>query len=431
MARPRLTPARTARRWRIVAALASVLALTVTAACGSGVEAEWQSAGGGREAPAHAARLTISHQNNAADVSPVQPVSVQVTGGHLTAVSLTNADGKEIQGTYDAQKTSWTSSEVLGYDKAYTLSVTSTGEDGKQVHETRTFTTLKPANFTLPYLRANPAVLLDGGTFGVGQPIVVWFDETITDKAAAERALTVTSDPPTVGGWHWLNAKEVHWRPKDYWVPGTKVTVTAKVYGAHLGDGLYGQEDRSASFTIGPSKIAIADAATKRMVVYINGSQVTDINGYDVSAGIPVSLGMNAGETAPNGAYVDFRTSTGPHVVMGKYEVVRMTSASYGLTDPTSPNFYDSQVRKAVHISGDGEYVHLADWNIPQHGYANTSHGCINVAPAYIFWFYDTFGPGDVVDVRNTGKQLQLGNGIADWVLSWEEWLQGSALATG
>ena len=29
--------------------------------------------------------------------------------------------------------------------------------------------------------------LLDGGTFGVGQPIVVWFDEPIKDKAAAER----------------------------------------------------------------------------------------------------------------------------------------------------------------------------------------------------------------------------------------------------
>jgi hypothetical protein len=60
---------------------------------------------------------------------------------------------------------------------------------------------------------------------------------------------------------------------------------------------------------------------------------------------------------------------------------------------------------------------------------SNTSHGCINVAPAYIYWFYDTFGPGDIVDVKNTGKQLGLGNGVADWVLSWDEWQKGSALA--
>ena len=48
----------------------------------------------------------------------------------------------------------------------------------------------------MPYLRANVSTLLDGGTFGVGQPVVVWFDEPIKDKAAAERTLTVTTDPP-------------------------------------------------------------------------------------------------------------------------------------------------------------------------------------------------------------------------------------------
>src|SRR5262249_40401546 len=110
------------------------------------------------------------------------------------------------------------------------------------------------------------------GTFGVGQPIVVWFDEAIKDKAAAEKSLVVTTTPPgVVGGWYWMDDHEVHWRPKDYWPAGTKVHVEANVYGKDLGNGLYGQEDREATFTIGPSKIAVADSNTHRMKVFIDG----------------------------------------------------------------------------------------------------------------------------------------------------------------
>jgi lipoprotein-anchoring transpeptidase ErfK/SrfK len=105
-----------------------------------------------------------------------------------------------------------------------------------------------------------------------------------------------------------------------------------------------------------------------------------------------------------------------------------MTSSSYGITDSTSPNFCDVTIKKPIRISSAGEFVHLADWNITQHGKANTSHGCINGAPTYICWFYDTFAAGDVVDVRNTGRQLDVRDGIGDWVIPWDQWLKGSAL---
>jgi len=373
--------------------------------------------------------LVLSHSPDAANVSPTDPVTVAITGGTLESVTLTNPAGKIVKGDFDATKENWKSSEDLGYNKRYTLTAIGVGADGKRLEETRAFTTVKPENFTLPYLRANVGTLLDGGTFGVGQPIVVWFDEVVKDRAAAERTLTVTTDPPVVGAWHWLDSREVHWRPKEYWPAGAKVKVDAKVYGKDLGGGLYGQEDRTASFTIGRSKIAIADSNTKRMKVYIAGQQVTTINGKDVTAGIPISMGKNSTERAANGSIIDFRTNSGPHVVTLKYEAYRMTSASFGITDPKSPNFYDIVIKKSIRISSDGEFVHLADWNIPQHGVANTSHGCINVAPAYIFWFYDTFGAGDVVDVKNTGKNLDVRNGLGDWVLSWDEWQKGSALA--
>jgi lipoprotein-anchoring transpeptidase ErfK/SrfK len=284
---------------------------------------------------------------------------------------------------------------------------------------------------TLPYLRANVGTLLNGGTFGTGQPITVWFDERISNKAAAEKTLSVTTDPPgIVGGWYWMDDHEVHWRPKDYWPVNTKVTVTAKVYGKDMGGGIYGQQDVTASFQIeAHSHLAVADHDTHRMKVYQDGVQITKIAGNDVTAGIPISMGKGGSETEPSGVVVDFRTNSGPHVITLSYDVYRMTSASFGITDPKSPNFYDVDIKKAMRISGDGEFVHSRDWDVSQMGVYNTSHGCINVPVAYMNWFYTTFIAGDVVDVTGTGKNLDPRNGLGDWMISWDNWLKGSALS--
>jgi lipoprotein-anchoring transpeptidase ErfK/SrfK len=419
--------------WRLFGATVAILALTATAACSS-KSATWNPAGSTGGDPSSAApapsSLTLSLAANATDVSPSEPVTVSISGGTLQAVTLTNTDGKQVNGDFDAGKTTWKNSDELGYGKSYTLAVTGTGADGKPQNETRNFTTLKPKNMTLPYLRANVGTLLNGGTFGVGQVVTVWFDEPITDKAAAEKSLSVTTDPPgVVGGWYWMDSHEVHWRPQEYWKSGTKVTVTANVYGKDLGGGLYGQEDRSATFTIGPSHIAIADHDTKMMKVYVDGAQVTTIAGHDVTAGIPISMGKGGHEVQASGVDVNFSTNSGPHVVTLKYDVYRMTSASFGITDPKSKNFYDTNIKKAIRISGDGEFMHMADWNIPQQGKVNTSHGCINIGPTYIDWIFNTFTAGDIVDVKNTGKQLDKRNGLGDWVVPWADWLKGSALA--
>ena len=183
----------------------------------------------------------------------------------------------------------------------------------------------------------------------------------------------------------------MHWRPQGYWPAGTKVTVEAKVYGRNLGGGLYGQEDRSASFTIGRSKIAIADSKTHRMKVYIDGKQITKINGRDVTTGIPISMGKDGGETGATGRSIDFRTSSGPHVV---------THEARGLPDDVGQLRHHrprtrrtSTTRRSRSRSGSPAAASSCTWptgTSRQHGEANTSHGCINVAPAYIYWFYDT-----------------------------------------
>src|SRR5262245_41691520 len=183
------------RRLRLVGAIAGLLVLGATSACGG---ASWQppgAAGGSPTLPP--AVFTFGYAADAKEISPTDPVTVSVAGGTLDTVTLTNPEGKQVQGELDATKTSWKSTEKLGYDKTYTLAVVGTSEHGERAEESRSFSTVKPANYTLPYLRANSSILLDKGTFGVAQPIVLWFDEPIKDKATVERSLTVTTQPPT------------------------------------------------------------------------------------------------------------------------------------------------------------------------------------------------------------------------------------------
>jgi lipoprotein-anchoring transpeptidase ErfK/SrfK len=409
---------------RVLGALFAVLALALSTACTREANASWRGGSGvpsgdSSSNPAGAGVVTIAPVGGTAAASVRDPVTVTAEGATLQSVTLTNVAGKQVAGEFDAERHGWHSTEPLGYGKAYSVAATATTAKGDQVTQTSQFTTVKPAKLAMPYLRANLMNLLGTGkTYGVGQPIVVWFDRPVADKAAAESSLEVVTYPPVKGSWHWFDKQELHWRPPQYWKPGTKVTVNAKVYGVKLGDGLYGEADRSASFTIGRSKIAIADSNTKHMIVYFDGVVVRDI---------PVSMGKGGIVQGVKGP-VNYWTNSGPHVIMNKEPVVRMTSASNGIVDPEDPNFYDELVKLALRITYSGEFVHLADWNIPAHGHRNTSHGCVNVGPANAQWFYENFGLGDIVDVKNTPRQLDPRNGLGDWMLSWADWVKGSAL---
>jgi lipoprotein-anchoring transpeptidase ErfK/SrfK len=416
--------------WRLVGVGAGLLALVAAAACTSPATLTPAAKKAAQTIPPPLpSSLDVVPAANAQRVSPANPVSAALANGELVTAVLKGSDGKTVPGQFDPAMATWHSTAELAYDTTYTFSVTGSGKDGKQYNETRTFTTVQPDNLTMPYFRANDAMSLNGGIFGVGQPVILHFDESIPNRAAAEKSLFVETDPPgIVGGWYWIDSQDVHWRPRDYWPSGTKVTVYANVYGVNLGGGLYGQANQSASFTIGDSHIAIADAVTHHMKVYIDGQQVMTINGHDVSAGIPVSMGKGGTETTPEGVTINFNTNSGPHVVLEKYEHIIMRSDSFGIVDKTDPNYYVANIAKALRISGDGEFVHLADWNIPQQGHVNTSHGCINVGPNYIYWFYDTFRAGDIVDVTGTPLHLALTNGLGDWTLSWAQWQKGSAL---
>jgi len=96
-------------------------------------------------------------------------------------------------------------------------------------------------------------------------------------------------------------------------------------------------EASQATFTIGPSKIAVADHDTKMMHIFINGVDVSATLGdgwdphvpgptYDHAGGAKISMGAQ-GQYSSKG-WFDMRTSSGPHVVMEKNPLVRMKPES-------------------------------------------------------------------------------------------------------
>ena len=267
------------------------------------------------------------------------PVTVRAVGGTVSTVSLRNADGKLVAGTFNAEP------DGLDLDRAARLrQELLAGRGGGQRRRQRprahqhVLRPSQPRTFTLPYLFPGGP----GGpkTVGVGQPIQVRFDEAIVDKAAAEKALVVTTSPHVAGAWHWFGDQVVHWRPQHYWKPGTKVTVNADVYGVDVGNGIYGQQDVTPSFTIGAAKIFTIDDKTHTGVITVNGKKTRTV---------PVSMGRGGSYTV-DGQTIYFTTQSGPHIVKEKYPVKRMTSASYGLPKDT-PLGYDENISLAVRIS--------------------------------------------------------------------------------
>lgn len=399
--------------------LASGVALT---GCGSDTSrtVSWRVPGeGADQAPgathpvASLVQLTTTPAADSTGIAPTDPIRIAVAQGTIEAVTVAAPD-HTVNGALSGDQQSWRSAEPLHYGRKYTLMVSAVDTAGVPTQLSSSFETVTPRAVADVTFQANAlAAINDGGTYGVGQPVIVYFDHPVADRAAAERAMLVTTTPRVAGRWRWISNQSAHWRPAEYWTPGTKVKVQVTAFGVHLGNGVYGGKNASAGFTIGPSRIAIADGQTHYMQVFINGALVRSI---------PVSLGKDGSTKGADGSTIYFATNSGPHVVLTKSPSVQMRSASFGITNPKDPNYYDETIKTCCRISYSGEYVHLADWNIPAHGHTNTSHGCINVGPDHAQWFYNTFAVGDVVEVRNTARRLALTDGLGDWTIPWSQW---------
>jgi lipoprotein-anchoring transpeptidase ErfK/SrfK len=369
-------------------------------------------------APAPAAKVTAHPANGAQGVSPAGPFTVDVADGTLTAVTMTNGEGKSVKGEVSADRRSWKAAEDLGYSKSYTVVAHAINADGKPVAHTSSFTTLTPDNMTMPDIETTGRTALkSGATYGVGMTVSVHFDEPISDKAAAERTLTVTTSPVQEGSWYWMDDQNVHWRPRVYYKPGTRVTVSANVYGKQVSPGLYGQADTSAWFKVGAKHVSISDDKTHMVKVYFNDKLVRTM---------PTSMGQGGYVQGTHGA-ISLWTMPGTYTVIGHANPVLMDSSTYGLP-VNSPKGYKEFIYLATQISTDGIYLHRLDTTVWAQGNTDTSHGCLNLNKVNAQWFYNTSVVGDVVQVKNTGgPPLQVWQN-GDWSVPWAQWKAGSAL---
>jgi len=353
------------------------------------------------------------------NISPSTPLSVQVASGTITDVTLTNPEGKHVKGTVATDGSSWASTEELGYSKSYKLTVHATGTDGAAATKKATITTVTPSNLTMPYLNSTGGLpLQNGATYGVGIVPVVHFDEPITNRKAAEKALEVSTVPHVEGVWNWIDAQNVHFRPKEYWPSGTKVTITARVYGVQVGSGLYGQQDVSVSFKIGVKYVSVADDTTHRVYVYKADHRIRVMK---------TSMGMHLYVPGTNGQ-VSLYTMDGTYTVIGHENPANMSSESFGLPANSPYGYAPEKVYLATKISTDGIYLHSAPWSLGDQGNTDVSHGCLNLSPEDAQWFYDHSKIGDPVIVRHVGgPKIQIWQN-GDWSVPWTTWVKGSAL---
>lgn len=381
----------------MLALLTATVALL--AGCGSG--------GAGPSAQPEKGPLATVTQTPAAgavDVGPTAPVSVSVANGTLRDVALTSPSGRAVQGALAADQRTYTVTEPLGYGSTYTWSGTAVGTDGTSVPVQGGFTTVDPQSVTSVTTNIG-----DGQQVGIAAPVILKFDAPVADKAAVERALTVTTTPPTPGAWAWLpddGGSRVHWRPQHYWAPGTAVHVDAQLYGLDYGDGAYGESDVTLDFTIGRSQIVKADAPSHRMQVVRDGAVIMDI---------PVSYGE--GDENRN------VTRSGIHVVTEKHEDFLMSN----------PPYYENvRERWAVRISNNGEFIHANPLTTGVQGAANVTNGCINLSMSDAQEYFGTALYGDPVEVTGTRIDLSAADGdLYDWAIDWPTWRSMSALPAG
>ncbi|KAA0086387.1 hypothetical protein CIW52_00030 [Mycolicibacterium sp. P9-64] len=240
-----------------------------------------------------------------------------------------------------------------------------------------------PTAYTGPPVFAPPTFNpTNGSKVGAAKPIYINFARPIADRALAQAAVHVSSVPPVPGRFYWASDTQLRWRPQDFWPAGTVVNIDAG--------------GTKSSFTVPEQLVATVDDATHQMTVVRNGK---------VEKTIPVSMGMSAGgHTTPNGTYY----------VLEKFPTIVMDSSTYGVP-VNSPNGYKLNVQLAVRIDNSGNFVHSAPWSVADQGKRNVSHGCINISPENAQWFFDNFGSGDPIVIKNSKGLYNQPDGASDW----------------
>jgi lipoprotein-anchoring transpeptidase ErfK/SrfK len=205
---------------------------------------------------------------------------------------------------------------------------------------------------------------VNGAVVGVAHPVIVTFTGPVTDRAAAERAIKITAPNHVTGRFSWLETNVVQWKPDSYWPAHSHVGVEVHAL--------------STGFDTGDEVVGVASISAHTFTVSVNG---------EVLRTMPASMGK---PTRP--------TPIGNYSALSKERTVVMDSRTIGIPLDSAEG-YKITAQYAVRVTWSGVYVHSAPWSVDSQGYANVSHGCINLSPDNAAWYFDTVHLGDPINV--------------------------------
>ncbi|OKH99196.1 hypothetical protein A6A06_26895 [Streptomyces sp. CB02923] len=399
-----MTPASASHRHRpprgarAALALAPLLGVGVLTACGG------PAASASKGPPV---RVSLSAASGVKTVQAGDTLQVSASGGRLTKVVVTDPKGRRLPGGLGDGGRVWTSHEKTAPDTKYSVVAETKNAQGSTDTVKESLTTAQADK--LNKLALSPGS--QGATVGVAQPVSVTFDFPVTDKAAVEKHLKVTTDNRTTGSWGWVKdfsgKDRVDWRPKEYWKPGTRVGLRADLSGVDSGGGRYFAKDYDLNFTIGDRHVIEVDLDSRHLTFTENGKEVKDI---------PISAGR------PDARH---STWTGIFPLMAKEGTITVDSGTVGPDDA-----YHETVRDSMKLTSSGTYAHAAPWNAGKVGRVNDSSGCIGLTDADADWLYSKVRVGDPFEVIGSsvrGKAAE-NNGLGDWMVDWPQWQKKSAL---
>jgi lipoprotein-anchoring transpeptidase ErfK/SrfK len=203
-----------------------------------------------------------------------------------------------------------------------------------------------------------------GAVVGVAHPVIVTFAGPVANRAAAERSIKITAPQHVSGTFDWPEPNVVEWKPDGYWPAHSHVGVQVHAL--------------STGFDTGDEVVGVASISAHTFTVSQNG---------EVLRTMPASLGKPSRPT-PMGNYS----------ALSKERTVVMDSRTIGIPLESSDG-YKITAQYAVRVTWSGVYVHSAPWSVDSQGYANVSHGCINLSPDNAAWYFDMVHIGDPINV--------------------------------
>ncbi|MDJ1134878.1 Ig-like domain-containing protein [Streptomyces iconiensis] len=363
--------------------------------------------------------ITVTPDDRSRGVPADAPVEVSVPEGHLESVRMvrrgTGPNGT-VAGEFAPDRRSWRplpageeGADVLELASQYTVDAVAVDATGRRVARHTTFTTKVPPHRFTGFFRPEHRQ-----TVGTAMIVSLVFNRPITDRAAVERAVSVTAEPHVPVAAHWFGRSRLDFRPQTYWKPGTRVTLDLRLRDVRGARGVYGTQRKKVWFTIGRDQRSVVDVRRHRLTVQRAGA---------VTSRVPVTAG-----TRENPTY------NGRMVISEKYRVTRMDGGTVGFGGE-----YDiDDVPHAMRLTTSGTFLHGNYWAKPGiFGAKNTSHGCIGLedergggarSPAGLFFRHSLVG--DLVTVQGTKERtVAPDNGLGGWNMPWNEWTAGSALS--